>query len=1222
MRNLLLTLTFLAAIITANKSNAQNPALAGGELLYVHISDSTYQFFAKLYFNCSGSAAPDSIPLCFIDSCSNTSFSTSMQKFGNPSKLSTGCSNVKTNCDSIGSVIQGYTEVFYNKIVTMPLRCNAWRIFTYPGKRDQSYNITNATATTLYLEVWMNNAATHNNSSPFYSVKPISYAALNNNTTYNAGPIDPDNDSLRTFMTWPLTNVTSCNDTATRVNLPSATPSYNLVNNPIQTNNTFSLSSTTGYTSFTPTQAGSGALAFVTYEYRNGVFMSSVMREMKTNVHQVSNNDTIDIKPACGLSSVPIGINNRLYGCTQQQLSYCLDIISSNGNGKIHITDNIATTIPGANITYQNQGTDSVRLIFNWLPSTNQTGLFSNIIYITDSTCNFPGIVKQHAYPISYFIQGNVIASADTSICNGSVAFLNVNGGANYLWTVLPGGDSNSLSNPNIANPIAFPSKTTTYIVTSTFNPNCNNNTDTVTVYVDNPTINITSVQGHNINYGDTVTFNAIATDCDSPKFQWMIDGVAIQGATNSGFSVSTLFDQQDVSCKLVCNNSCPNSKTRLSNIITMNVNTPQKNTNNSVAGGELLYVHVSGTTYQFFFKMYRDCFGKAEPDSVPLCLYNPCTNTTQSLNMGKWQGTPPSGPATCSWYKSACDSPGSTIPGYTEHWYSTIINLPLRCNSWKAFTSIPGRNYSYNLQNSTNLSLFAEATLNNSLSYNNSSPFYSVKPIYYLTKGKTYTYNNGALDADGDSLVTELIAPLSGGTSCQYGPIPISFTNSTPAFNLINNPFSTGNSFYLNNQNGMMMFTASTLGKANMAVRTNEYRNGTLIGSVTREIQTVTLEQTAGGADITRIYGCSSLNVTNDTVHGCAGEPISFCFTTASSDSGALLSLSDNVANAIPNATISYTQQGTDSVLANFSWTPTRNDIGTHSLFIIVTDSACRPPGIIYQLAEELNIRVWGGVNSINDTTICPGTSVTLTTTGGADYIWTILPGGTPNSLSDTVTANPVAMPSRTTNYVVTSGIAPYCPNSRDTVTVSLYPQSTVSTPAIRITIAPDSIFKENDTVTFTAVVSGCNNASYQWSVNGVNITGATQSTFSNYQLISGDKVSCQLLCADICATNKDTFSNTITVKTYGTSVSDIQPKSISLYPNPNNGYFTISAKDMANDEASINVVNTLGQIVHSEQISSLYRHHLNLQHLAKGLYTLKVISGITTSTTLFEIR
>jgi len=73
-------------------------------------------------------------------------------------------------------------------------------------------------------------------------------------------------------------------------------------------------------------------------------------------------------------------------------------------------------------------------------------------------------------------------AGSNQTICPGSTANLNATGGLIYVWS--PGA---SLSDPGIANPVASPNTTTTYIVTATDVHGCSN-TDNVTITVNIPT--------------------------------------------------------------------------------------------------------------------------------------------------------------------------------------------------------------------------------------------------------------------------------------------------------------------------------------------------------------------------------------------------------------------------------------------------------------------------------------------------------------------------------------------------------------------------------------------------------------------------------------------------------------------------------------------------------------------------------------------------------------
>lgn len=92
-------------------------------------------------------------------------------------------------------------------------------------------------------------------------------------------------------------------------------------------------------------------------------------------------------------------------------------------------------------------------------------------------------------------------AGADQTICLGGSVQLNATGGTTYAWS-----PSTGLSNPNIANPDASPTATTTYVVTVT--SSCGTATDDVIVTVNSVTPpelgNDTSVCA-----GNTVTFDA-----------------------------------------------------------------------------------------------------------------------------------------------------------------------------------------------------------------------------------------------------------------------------------------------------------------------------------------------------------------------------------------------------------------------------------------------------------------------------------------------------------------------------------------------------------------------------------------------------------------------------------------------------------------------------------------------------------------------------------------
>lgn len=646
--------------------------------------------------------------------------------------------------------------------------------------------------------------------------------------------------------------------------------------------------------------------------------------------------------------------------------------------------------------------------------------------------------------------------------------------------------------------------------------------------------------------------------------------------------------------------------------IVTVLFSLPNSSKANYAAGGELIYIHIADSTYQFFFKLYRDCSGNAEPDSIPLCFNNPCNNSSFSRYMTKWTGTqqPPIGPI-CAQLKSNCDSPGSPVQAYKEIWYWKTVTMPSRCNSWRIFTYSTTRNSIYNLQNALSSPMYVEARLNNSITHNNSSPYYSVRPPYGAAQSSPFTYNAGTIDADGDSVWTDLVMLRTGVSNCTDTPNNMSFNTASPSYNLSTNPFGTNNTFVMNGGTGQMGFTPTLTGKANVVLRTREYRNGVMMSSIMREMQIMTLNFSGVVPTYTAIRGCGATGT--GTINGCIGTPLSFCIDFLSSDTTSRLFLTTNLATSIPGAIMVFTNQGKDSVRGTFTWTPTANDAGNHTFFTLMVDSLCKA-GVPLNYAFITNLTIWGKTNAGPDTFVCSGKSLPLQVTGGGGYQWTVV-SGTPNSLNNPNIANPMASPTVTTTYAVLSTSNTFCPNlNKDTVTVAVVP---LTYPSINITVSPDSNIQSGNTVVFTANKANCTNPVYQWKINGNTIAGATQSTFTSSTLNDNDKITCMLSCADSCPSPEDTVSNTITMHV-STTINELRNKTdIDVYPNPNNGEFVVKHALVG---TRIIICNLYGQEIYTGTAAEAETRIL-VPELPDGIYLLKAQSALGTKTIRINI-
>lgn len=598
------------------------------------------------------------------------------------------------------------------------------------------------------------------------------------------------------------------------------------------------------------------------------------------------------------------------------------------------------------------------------------------------------------------------------------------------------------------------------------------------------------------------------------------------------------------------------NSIIRLITIaVILTVINPSKTFASHAAAGEVTYQHISGNTYRVFYKGFFDCMGIAQPNNVSLCVTNTCNSTSSQYSLTTWTGSIPPGnrpncsqiPVTCAGIATQCDSPASPLKGFKECWYSGFVTLNGTCSNWEFVVALNSRSAVHNLSGDDQ---YLRTTFNNQLSVNNSSPVFTNKPVVYTCSNMSVDYNIGMSDPDNDSLILEVIHPLSANTGgmtsvpCPITPYNVSLaTTFTPAISIPGNPIPCNNTFSVNGQTGIATFTSTAISWGLLTFRVKEYRSGSLIGTTLRDVLVVTRPCAIGlpflQVDANSFTGCTT---DNGKVLGCAGRPMSFCFDVVQQmfKQNTRLYIHDSSSYVMTGATINYSSQGGDSVRGCFSWSPTLTDTGTYTFDIKITDSNCNFQGI--------------------------------------------------------------------TPLVYTR-----------TMDVKILPKQEVA-----ISANPGNNIWPGLNVDFHTNTPACENPTYQWQVNGANVTGATNANWSTTQLKDQDKITCIYSCGDttFCNDTSNITSNTI-IMNVAVSIANVKGQlTMLLYPNPNNGHFTISLKDAIMDNALIEVINTVGQVVYREQLATLYQHQLNIEQLTSGLYTLRVISDTKVGSARFNIR
>lgn len=158
--------------------------------------------------------------------------------------------------------------------------------------------------------------------------------------------------------------------------------------------------------------------------------------------------------------------------------------------------------------------------LWNTLDTTAAITVSTSGTYSVTIT-NGTGCTATATQVVTVFGLPPIDAGPNDSTCLSTNANLLATGGVSYVWS--PAG---SLSDPNIANPVAGPTVTTTYTVVGTATGGCTN-TDSVTIYVlGNPALPSVAEIGDSLFC--TPSYFA---------YQWYLNGTPISGATSQNYN-------------------------------------------------------------------------------------------------------------------------------------------------------------------------------------------------------------------------------------------------------------------------------------------------------------------------------------------------------------------------------------------------------------------------------------------------------------------------------------------------------------------------------------------------------------------------------------------------------------------------------------------------------------------------------------------------------------
>ncbi len=187
----------------------------------------------------------------------------------------------------------------------------------------------------------------------------------------------------------------------------------------------------------------------------------------------------------------------------------------------------------------------------------------------------------------------------------------------------------------------------------------------------------------------------------------------------------------------------------------------------------------------------------------------------------------------------------------------------------------------------------------------------------------------------------------------------------------------------------------------------------------------------------------------------------------------------------------------------------------------------------------------------------------------------------------------------------------------------------SSTITQTASITANPGNMIQYGQTVSFH-VSTTYGGAGYQWYKNSNIIAGATDSVYNSSTLVDGDQITCVSESNLPCVWNKDVVSNIIVMRvTLGLGQLNNLIGDIRLFPNPNNGVFSISgcmAPSFSGADVAIQLLDMPGKILQEEHASLQHGEFVKQIHLdpslTNGVYLLRISAAGTSQTLRFVIE
>lgn len=362
-------------------SSSHATHIMGGELTYTCLGNNQYELVLIIYRDCNGINLGSTQIINQIDDCgSSTNHALSLVSF---QEITPVCPNLQATACNGGGGIYGIEEFIYKTTLTLAPNCTninfSWNLCC----RNYAINtLSSPGSESMYIQTIIPDASVCNNS-PVFLNNPTPFACVGQLVNYNHGAVDSDNDDL-------IFSLVDCMDDANNSVVYIAGLG---ALNPLSTSNGISINPNTGGITFIPSQAQVGVICVLVEEYRNGIKISEIIRDIQFTILNCNNdNPTLTGIDSSNTFSTNLKVGNSL----------CFDVFSNDINANQIVSIQWNQGIPTGTFTIDSSG-QYPKGTFCWTPNINNIGNNIFTVVVFDDNCPLVG-TNTYTFDISVSI--------------------------------------------------------------------------------------------------------------------------------------------------------------------------------------------------------------------------------------------------------------------------------------------------------------------------------------------------------------------------------------------------------------------------------------------------------------------------------------------------------------------------------------------------------------------------------------------------------------------------------------------------------------------------------------------------------------------------------------------------------------------------------------------------------------------------------------------------